>query len=253
MSRVAFLETLYNAYSNVAALDKAVFPTDIDLEEAYRIQHAFTVAKKENNETLKGYKISMTSPETQALFDAKEPLYGQMTDKQITGTVSLKQQLLNPLIELELVFLVKEELATGATVEEIIAKTQVAPGLEVPDSRFADWFPKMPKEQVCADGAVGGRVVFGEAKNYTYADLDDIQGKLLFNDTVLDSGSSATVMGHPVLAVKWLLEKLGQHGLTLQPGYFVSSGTFVLPKPLEIGRYTGEFAGVGTVHFTVED
>ncbi|MBM6614521.1 hypothetical protein JTF06_06415 [Desemzia sp. RIT804] len=73
MSQTVLTERIYEAYKNVAVLEKSIFPTDIDLEEAYRIQHVFTKAKKENNETLNGYKISMTSPETQALFDAKEP------------------------------------------------------------------------------------------------------------------------------------------------------------------------------------
>ena len=252
MSQTVLTETIYEAYKNVAVLEKSIFPTDIDLEEAYRIQHAFTNAKKENNETLNGYKISMTSPETQALFDAKEPLYGQMTDKQITGEVSLSEDMLAPLIELELVFVVQEELTADATEEEIIAKTLVAPGLEIPDSRFDDWFPKMPKEQVCADGAVGGKIAFGAPKAYTYVDLDDINGKLILDGAVLDKGSSATVMGHPVHAVKWLLEKLGKHELTLEPGMFVSSGTFVMPKPLEVGTYTGEFEGIGSVQFKVE-
>lgn len=251
MSQADFVETLYNAYKNVVATEKSIFPADIDLEEAYRIQHSFTEAKKENNESLKGYKISMTSPETQALFDATEPLYGQMTDKQVAGTVSMARDMLSPLVELELVFVIKEELTAASTTEEIVAKTQVAPGLEVPDSRFMDWFPKMPKEQVCADGAVGGKVVFGEAKDFAYKDLDDINGKLILNGTVLDQGSSNTVMGHPVLAVKWLLEKLGQHDLTLKPGMFVSSGTFVLPKQLEEGEYVGEFEGIGSVQLNV--
>ncbi|MBM6614522.1 fumarylacetoacetate hydrolase [Desemzia sp. RIT804] len=175
-----------------------------------------------------------------------------MTDKQITGEVSLSEDMLAPLIELELVFVVQDKLTADATEEEIVAKTLVAPGLEIPDSRFNDWFPKMPKEQVCADGAVGGKVAFGTAKAYTYADLDDINGKLVLNNTVLDEGSSSTVMGHPVHAVKWLLEKLGEHELSLEPGMFVSSGTFVLPKPLEAGTYTGEFEGLGSVQFKVE-
>lgn len=253
MSRAVLLEKLYDAYKEVAVLEKSVFPSDIELEEAYRIQHAFTEAKRKNDETLQGYKISMTSPETQALFEAKEPLYGQMTDRQVTPSVSLGKQMLNPLVELELVFLVKEELTAAATLEEIVTNTQVAPGLEIPDSRFSDWFPKMPKEQVCADGAVGGRVVYGEGQDYTYAKIADIKGRLLLDGTVLDEGSSTTVMGHPVRAVKWLLEKLGQHGLTLQPGMFVSSGTFVLPKPLEVGQYTGVFDGIGSVQFTVTE
>lgn len=56
-------------------------------------------------------------------------------------------------------------------------------------------------------------------------------------------------MGH---AVKWLLEKIGEHELTLEPGMFVSSGTFVMPKPLEVCTYTSEFEGIGLVQFKVE-
>lgn len=70
---------------------------------------------------------------------------------------------------------------------------------------------------------------------------------------LLDDGSSATVMGHPINAVKWLLEKLGEHELTLEPGMFVSSGTFIMPKSLEAGTYTGEFEGIGSVQFKVEE
>lgn len=248
-----FVDTLYDSYKNQKALKKEVFPSDINLDEAYQVQHAFTEAKRENNEFLKGYKISMTSPETQALFDAKEPLYGQMTDRQITGEISVSKQMLSPLIELELIFIVKEQLTAASTEEEIIHNTQIAPGIEVPDSRFEDWFPKMPKEQVCADGAVSGKVTIGEAKDYSYADIDDINGKLVFNGEVIDEGSSVVVMGHPVKAVQWLLKKLAEHDLTLEPGMFVSSGTFILPKTLEIGTYTGEFEGIGSVQLTVTD
>ncbi|WP_026695193.1 2-keto-4-pentenoate hydratase [Peribacillus kribbensis] len=253
MSAQAVLQSLYQSYKNMEPLKKDIFPADIDLQEAYQIQHAFTEAKKENNEYLNGYKISMTSPETLALFNAKEPLYGQLTNRQVTNDISLSAQMLSPLIELELVFVAKERLTADATEEEIAKKTQVAPGLEIPDSRFEDWFPKMPKEQVCADGAVGGKVAYGSAKDYTYEDLDRIRGELLLNGQMIAEGNSSVVMGHPIKAVKWLLKKLGEHNLTLEPGMFVSSGTFVLPKSLETGIYIGRFEGVGEVTLTVSN
>lgn len=59
----------------------------------------------------------------------------------------------------------------------------VAPGLEIPDSCFEDWFHKMSKEQVCAEGAVGGKSLLALLK-HIYADLDNINGKLILNSTV---------------------------------------------------------------------
>lgn len=245
--------TLYPAYRDIQPLEKDVFPKNVSLEEAYSMQHSFTAVKEQNGEKLQGYKISMTSPETQALFDATEPLYGQLTDNRIRNTLSLSKDTANALIELELIFLVKEELTAEDSIEDILQKTKVAPGLEVPDSRFLDWFPKMPKEQVCADGAVGGYVAYGEEKDATYEDLDNIQGKLIYNDQILDQDSSKTVMGHPVKAMEWLLKKLGEQGLTLQPNMFVSSGTFVMPKELAIGTYKGEFDYFGIVTLTITE
>lgn len=245
--------TLYPAYKEVQSLKKDVFPKQVSLEEAYGMQHSFTALKEKNGEKLQGYKISMTSPETQALFDASEPLYGQITDKRISHSLSLSNDTASALIELELIFIVTEKLTADDSIENILRKTKVAPGLEVPDSRFQDWFPKMSKEQVCADGAVGGYVCYGKAKNATYEDLDDIQGKLIYNDQVVAQDSSKTVMGHPVKAMEWLLKKLGGQGLFLQPGMFVSSGTFVMPKPLAVGTYKGEFEHFGTVTLTISE
>lgn len=52
----------------------------------------------------------------------------------------------------------------------------------------------MSKEQVCADGAAGGKVIFGKAKDYSYADLADVKGKLLFNGFVINEEVSSVVM-----------------------------------------------------------
>lgn len=246
-------DTLYPAYNEVRSLEKEVFPKQVSLEEAYVMQHSFTAVKEKNGEKLQGYKISMTSPETQALFDASEPLYGQLTDKRVRHTLSLSKDTANALIELELIFVVTEKLTAEDSLEDILRKTKVAPGLEVPDSRFQDWFPKMSKEQVCADGAVGGYVCYGETKDATYEELDNIAGKLIYNDQILAQDTSKTVMGHPVKGLEWLLKKLGEQGLALQPGMFVSSGTFVMPKPLAVGTYKGEFDHFGTVTLTITE
>jgi 2-oxo-hept-3-ene-1,7-dioate hydratase len=34
------------------------------------------------------------------------------------------------------------------------------------------------------------------------------------------------VLGHPALGVAWLANKLGQHGVSLEPGHIVLAGSF---------------------------
>ena len=61
----------------------------------------------------------------------------------------------------------------------LLKKTQVAPGIEVPDSRFDDWFPKISLGQVVADSAVAGRIVTGlPLDNVSYEQLEKLPGKL---------------------------------------------------------------------------
>jgi 2-oxo-hept-3-ene-1,7-dioate hydratase len=41
-----------------------------------------------------------------------------------------------------------------------------------------------------------------------------------------ETGVAAGVLGHPALGVAWLANKLGQLGVTLEPGHLVLAGSF---------------------------
>lgn len=245
---------LYDAYIEKKQITKDQIPALLEKEAAYTIQHALTNKKLElANEELAGYKISLTSPETQQLFNSETPLYGALTTSSIVEKTIGLSSLSSPLLELELIFIVKEDLSPGDDTDAILAKTSVAPGIEVPDSRFEDWFPKLSLGQVIADSAVAGKIVIGEPKdNLSYEQLENITGKLVFNGEEIASGTSSEVLEHPVNAVKWLVNELVGHGLSLKKGMSISSGTFILPKPLEKGLYEASYDGIGSVSLEVK-
>src|SRR5699024_11267851 len=130
--------------------------TDTD-EAAYNIQNEILSMQ---NASAKGYKISMTSEETQALFESSEPVYGPFTAEQVITEMSLADYN-SPLAELELVFYVNEKLSVTDDAESILSKCTVAPALELPDGRYNNWFPNISKYEVVADCAVAGAVVIG--------------------------------------------------------------------------------------------
>lgn len=246
-------EILYEASSKKQQLSKDIIPAFLEKEKAYEVQRALTAMKStRSNEELAGYKISLTSKETQSLFHSNTPLYGALTTSSLNdGKIELNS-LLSPLIELELIFIAKEDLSVEDSVEDILRKTSVAPGIEVPDSRYEDWFPKITLGQVIADSAVAGKIVTGTPLNdITFDQLDSIKGTLTFNGEEIASDTSAEVLEHPVYAVQWLVKELSSHGLTLEKGMSVSSGTFILPKKLEKGVYTAAYEGIGEVSLTV--
>lgn len=238
---------LYEARLNGSILKPGQDIAADTVEAAYKVQKEILSLGKE---TAQGYKISMTSPETQRLFDSSEPVYGPFTGSQVISELSLTDYNI-PLAELELVFYINETVKATDSADEILAKSTVAPALELPDGRYEDWFPNISKYEVVADCAVAGAIVIGQAKSADYNMLDNISGVLKFNGEEIKRGQSSEVMEHPVNAVKWLVNKLDSQGKQLEAGQFVSSGTFILPVKLEVGIYEGIFDGFGSVSIEV--
>src|SRR5699024_7043957 len=140
------VKKLYDAYAKNEPLKCGGIGVT-DLEEAYSVQDAVLDLKIESGEVLSGYKISLTSEETQKLFKSDQPLYGAMTDRTILERVSLGDFNI-PLLEMELVFIVDEIVFPEDNVDDIMRKCRVAPGAEIPDGRYADWFPNIDLYEV---------------------------------------------------------------------------------------------------------
>ena len=255
LSNSQLCEQLYRAYVEHQPLAQSVMIADLSIDQAYDIQHAVTEKKIANGSKLAGYKISMTSDRTMALFDSAEPMYGQLMDEQTwdnSQPISLSTDVNSALVELELAFIAQEKLLASDTPEQICDKCLIAPCLEVPDSRYQDWFPKMSKEHLCVDSAVAGFVCIGKPVPASYEALSQEVGRLYVNDELVLTEPASVVLEHPALAVQWLVQKLQQHNLSIEAGMFVSSGSFGMPVALEMGTYKGKFQSVGEVTLTVQ-
>jgi 2-keto-4-pentenoate hydratase len=196
----------------------------------------------------------MTSPETQALADTDEPAYGTLTTSSIVKNQT-KLQLTDmnaPLIEPELMFILTDDLTKEAEEEEILTKSKIAPGLEVPDSRYKDWFPNFELMDLICDNGVTGKVVVGEpVDSPNFKDLAKVQMKLFHNGEKIDEGIASTVLENPASSVSWLVKKLAQRNKTLKHGMTISSGTFIPPVRVKEGTYKAVFTGIGEVEVTL--
>ncbi|MGM9891745.1 2-keto-4-pentenoate hydratase [Limosilactobacillus sp.] len=227
-----------------------------DDETAYAVQDQVMALK---GLPVGGYKVSLTSKQTQQMFDSDSPLYGQQVDRHFLPAPATTKlaNLMEPLVEVELAFRAKEDLNSTDSLEDLLHKTTVAGALEVPDSRFEDWFPSLGKYNVMSDCAVGGLVVYGteQATDQLFSSVDDlatVNAQLFLGDRQLDQGSSATVLGNPLNSLQWLVKKLAEQGKQFRQGQLVSSGTFVLPPKLVQGHWKVSFDhGLGSVELTV--
>ena len=245
---------LYEAHlRSICMEDHSTACFDFDISTAYDVQDLVTLQKVVNNgEKVCGYKISLTSEETQSWFKASEPAYGTLTDRNFSKPYLDLKDLSEPLLEAELILIPVSELVPSMTDRELAANLVVAPGLEIPDSRFRNWFPVLPLNVIISDNSVAGKVVMGNPVKIPEPD-DFARIRLLLSrdEKLLSEGISSTVLGNPLNSVRWLMNKLASRGEKLAPGMRISSGTLTLPVKLETGKYHAAYTMVGDVDLEV--
>ncbi|CDQ40567.1 2-keto-4-pentenoate hydratase [Virgibacillus salexigens] len=249
-------EKILQAYESRIPIDFIRNNHTLDENLAYDVQDQLILKKcKLFNEQIAGYKISMTSPETQALADTHEPAYGTLTSTNLLHHASKLSlaEMNEPLVEPELMFVLTNDLSLGAQEDEIIANSTIAAGLEIPDSRYKNWFPNFNLTDLLCDNGVTGHVVLSSPIDTPNFDrLGTIHMDLYHNGKKINEGLSATVLSNPASSVAWLTSKLAQRNVYLKKGMVISSGTFISPVPVEIGTYNAIFTNIGEVRITFE-
>ncbi|MBP2242740.1 2-keto-4-pentenoate hydratase [Cytobacillus eiseniae] len=223
-------------------------------KEYYDVQHTLVQRKmREYDGEVKGFKISLTNTGLQEVFKTDSPVYGTLLDRDVldVGTIFMND-FFDPLIEAELMFIVQEDISLDADEDELLAKTIIAPGLELPDSRIKNWFPHISVGELIMDNAVTGKVIVGEPKKWDASiPLADLSVKLFYNDQQVAEGTSSFVLENPIHAVKWLHQELASQNRILTKGMIISSGTFIKPLPLKVGTYRVVFDHFGEITLNI--
>src|SRR5699024_4962361 len=114
---------LVNAYQTKQSVAFIRHQYTLDEETAYSVQDELVKRRCElENATVSGYKISMTSDDTQAIANTNEPAYGTLltTDIVRSGASVPLSSLFSPLMETEIIFHIMEDLTPNAGGEEIL-------------------------------------------------------------------------------------------------------------------------------------
>lgn len=234
-----------------------------DLEVAYNIQRAFVGERSRHlgsfsGGLVAGYKVALTSPEAQHALRADEPASGILlaADIRESGSQVPLDALFSPLLEVELIFRLVDVMPERPTIEDVLAATEVAAGLECPDGRYQNWFggdfPALNRQDVVSDDCLTGLVVVGPT--WTPAaglDLSRTSAELRHDGDMIAVGPATDVLGHPARSVVWLARHLAARGEYLAPGDLVSSGTYTAPVRARLGTVAAKFShGLGHVSVT---
>jgi 2-oxo-hept-3-ene-1,7-dioate hydratase len=131
-----------------------------------------------------------------------------------------------PRVEIELAFVLGKALkGPGVGLPDVLRATEyVVPAIEIVDARLQD--PRKIFDTVADNGAAAGIVIGGRPVRPMDVDLRMVGGIMYCNSEIEETGVAAGVLGHPALGVAWLANKLGQHGIGLEPGHLVLAGSF---------------------------
>jgi len=231
---------------------------DITLDDAYAIQTLWVNKKIAEGRVVKGHKIGLTSRAMQQSSQIDEPDYGTLLDDMFfaDGGDVPAGRFIVPRVEVELAFVLGRRLAgPGVTLFDVYdAVEYVIPSLEIIDARSHNVDPdsKRPRkvyDTISDNAANAGVVMGGRPVRIGEFDLRWIGALLMRNAVIEETGLAAGVLGHPANGVVWLANKLAAHGVALEAGEIILSGSFTRPVAARPGDVFGvDYGPLGSVN-----
>lgn len=225
--------------------------SNFTVEDAYRVQLANIREKVKNGRVITGKKVGLTSKAMQDLLGVNEPDYGHLLDDMVVengGTVSMSR-LLQPKIEAEIAFILKEDLTGGdvSVIDVLKATDYIVPALEIVDSRIRNW--KIKLADTVADNASSGLYILGGTpRKPESVDLKMMGMVLERNGELVNTGIGAAALGDPAYCVAWLANKLSEFNISLRAGEVILSGALSAAADAASGDvFTATFAHIGQV------
>ena len=211
---------------------------EITIEDAYAIQQRLIARRLDAGERIVGKKIGVTSQAVMNMLGVFQPDFGILLDGMVynEGQPIEARTLIQPKAEGEIAFVLKHDLmGPGVSAADVIAATQgVMACFEIVDSRIRDW--KIKIQDTVADNASCGVFVLGDRLvDPCEVDLSTCGMVLEKNGEIVATGAGAAALGHPANAVAWLANTLGAHGIALEAGEVVLSGSLGIMVPVAAG------------------
>lgn len=251
-------QRLHDAENNRQQVEATtVSHPDMDIDDAYKVQKAWMDIKKSEGRTVAGYKIGLTSRAMQKSMNITEPDYGTLLDDMVfeEGSEIEAGAFLDPRIEVELAFFLKEPLfgENISLIDVLNATDYVVPALELIAARTyrvnpTTGYKRTVKDTISDNAANGGVILGGLPVRADAVDLRWIGAMMTRNGVIEESGVSGAVLNHPAKGIAWLAKKYAPHGISLEPGQIILSGSFTRPVPVRQGdSFTVDYGELGTI------
>ncbi len=191
-----------------------------------------------------GWKIAATSSAGQKHLQVDGPLAGRLLANRVhsDGSPIVLGNNGMRVAEAEFAFRLGHDLPPRQQPYELAdvmaAIDTLHPAIEIPDSRYND-FCVVGSPQLIADDACAHHFVLGvpTTADWRAIDLSSHVVRVQLNGVAAREGVGANVLGDPRIAMTWIANELSSHGIGLLAGQVVTTGTSVVPVPIQQGSH----------------
>jgi 2-oxo-3-hexenedioate decarboxylase len=250
-------EKLLAAEDNKTAITRITDEwSGLDIETAYKVQAEVIAARIAQGRRLIGTKLGLTSRAKQIRMGITSPLTAKLLDNYYlaTDTPIPLANLIQPRIEPEIVFVMKEDLrGPNVTAAQALAAVgTVHAGFEVIDSRYIDYSFALP--DVISDNASSAYFFMGiKGVDPSELDLTFEAVALSVNGKCVATATGAAVQGHPAEALALAANSLAAQGDYIRAGEVVITGGLTDAVPVNTGdQISAEFTNLGSLFVTAE-
>lgn len=223
-----------------------------NLDDAYRIQRASMQHRYDAGEHMIGLKLGFTSRAKMIQMGVDSLIWGWLTDAMLEedGGVVDMQRFIHPRVEPEVCFVTRRTIDRPLTALEAVDYLEaVAPAIEIIDSRYQAF--KFSLEDVVADNCSSSGLVVG-AWSRDFASLSNAGVLMRINGRVVQAGSTAAILGHPLRSLVQASQLLTRAEIALPAGSLIMAGAATAAEALSPGAYVSvEIAGFGECGFSV--
>ncbi|RAH40929.1 2-keto-4-pentenoate hydratase [Aspergillus brunneoviolaceus CBS 621.78] len=209
----------------------------LDADSAFEVQRLNVKHAVSNDDRLVGYKLGNIAKH---LSLREHPLH--------------LDHYIKPYVELEPAFVLRSSLrGPNVTVADVINAIDYAiPAIEIIDSRVENWAIDLP-DTLADNGSTANVILGGTPRKLTdLKSLRDVRGTLQFNGREVMDGNTGNVLGNPLSAVAWLVNRLAAYDIEFQAGQVILPGSCLQAVPMDKpGKWRCTFEEWGTIEFDV--
>ncbi|SCU74623.1 4-oxalocrotonate decarboxylase [Cupriavidus necator] len=226
--------------------------TPFSIEDAYRIQAMSIERRCQRGERRIGIKLGFTSRAKMVQMGVDSLIWGWLTNTMVEedgGSVRLEKYI-HPRAEPEICFLTKRDIDRPLTLLEVADHIEaVAPAIEIIDSRYEAF--KFTLEDVVADNCSSAGVVVGPWSGKLDA-LANLGVVLRTDGRVVQTGSTAAILGHPLRSLVQASRVLAAAGTVLPAGSLIMAGAATAAETMAHGNHVSATVGeLGAASFHV--